>query len=213
MFENSQNNLEFLISILSGFGISGIIAVVLRIIGYFIHENRIDENMSNDELSNSYEEGFDKIIIDQTNVRIQEELSNLSADELKASVIVGVVPAIFGLLAAIAHPVFTQIIADPNWYDLLLVIPFTILLISFMSALKVIFPRTRFDLWEPRDSNNEYASLSLATLNQKLKKERISDFESIRDSRDKDATHLKVGYILLILGSLSLLAITTLISS
>ena len=50
------------------------------------------------------------MIIDQTNLRIQEELSNLSADELKASIIVGVVPAIFGLLAAVASTIFAKIL-------------------------------------------------------------------------------------------------------
>jgi len=178
-------------------------------------QTRMGEKHSHDKpaIVNSNDENFNKMIIDQTNLRIQEELSNLSADELKASVIVGVVPAIFGLLAAVASTIFAKIFQNFTIYNMAIFLPFGLLIISFFLALKVIFPRTRFDLWEPRDSNNEYSALKIEDATKKLKEERIEDFESIRDSRDKDATNLKYGYVLLIFGSLSLLVITTLLSS
>lgn len=86
------------------------------------------------------------------------------------------------------------------------------LIISYILAFTVIFPRTRFDLWEPRESNEEYAKLSMKDLTKKLKEERIDDFESIRDSRGKDAKKLTCGYVLLIIGSLTLLLSTTWLS-
>jgi len=164
-------------------------------------------------LKNSDDVEFNKLIIKQTNVSIQEELSHLSAGELKASVIVAVVPVIFGLLSVIAPTTFAKIFQNFDWYDLILLIPFILLILAFVFALQVIFPRTKFDLWDPRDSNDEYIDLKEeGAIIKKLKEERIDDFESIRDSRDKDVTYLRIGYALLIVGSLTLLLSTTLLS-
>lgn len=169
-----------------------------------------DENLA---LSESSEPEFDDVIINQTNIRIQEELNNLSADELKASVIVAIVPAIFGILSALTLDTFVSIFKNPNWYDVFLLIPFGLLIFAFVLAAKVIFPRTRFELWDPRDSNNEYSILKIADVKKTLKKERIEDFESIKGSRDKDAKNLKIGYVFLILGAVLMLIFLTFLSS
>lgn len=164
-------------------------------------------------IANSDEGGFDDLIINQTNIRIQEELSNLSADELKASIIVGVIPTIFGLLAVFRFETYSHIFSIMSFNSIILLVPLGILVTSFFFGLRVLLPRGRFDLWIPRDSNNEYSKLTISQTKKKLKEERIEDFEDIEKSRKTDAVFLVVGYLLLFVGSVGIFIAFTVLTN
>lgn len=153
---------------------------------------------------------MDDFIIEQTKERLTQELDNLSADEMKANVVVGV-SVIFAILGVSQY---LQIYEDINsalvGYTLIL---FTITLItllsSFFHALKVLYPRKkRFDLWNPRESNNDYSiravNATMSQIKKEYKEEIIKNYETILDAREKDAEHLKWGYIFLIIGTISI---------
>lgn len=144
----------------------------------------------------------DDIVIHHTEERIRQELDNLSASELKASIIVGVVPTIFGLLVSFRLDFFTNAIKNPSIESTLpIFIILGFLVAAFVFALKVIIPRERLWLWKPRESNNHYSNMNDISVKKELKEELIQNFEIIAASRQKDARHIIVGYFCLIIGS------------
>ncbi len=153
---------------------------------------------------------MDDFIIEQTKERLTQELNNLSADEMKANVVVGV-SVIFAILGVSQY---LQIYEDINsalvgYTVILFTITLITLLFSFFHALKVLYPRKkRFDLWNPRESNNDYSiravNATMSQVKKDYKEEIIKNYETILDAREKDAGHLKWGYIFLIIGSISI---------
>jgi len=150
-----------------------------------------------------------KIITRHTVVRINQELSNVSADELKANALAAIA-VIFAILSVSQNWIYLE--ENRHWFIFL---PFFtalgLLVISFIFAIIVLRPRKRFDLWLPRDSNNFYAEKNLTTTTRLIKEELITSFEGIERSRDKDRKFIKYGYILLVFGSIGIL-MTMLIS-
>jgi len=65
-------------------------------------------------------EEHDNVIIDLTKDRIQQELSNISSDELKASFLVGISATLLGILFAIGS--FNELIKASNfaWIPIIL---------------------------------------------------------------------------------------------
>lgn len=145
-----------------------------------------------------------EMIITQTNERISQEMSNLSADELKANVLAGLAP-FFALLAV-----------SQNWkfFDsglLHVVIPFLVTIIvlisSFLMALYILKPKTKFSLWDPEASASIFYEMTADAAKEKLKEQLIFVMKSIEGSRAANSKLLKIGYILLIFGSVGSLTI------
>jgi hypothetical protein len=147
---------------------------------------------------------IDEIIITQTNERISQELSNVSADELKANVLAGIAP-FFALLAVSQNWQFFKL---ELWY---IALPFmatiTVLVTSFLIALYIIKPKSRFLLWDPQSSIDEYSKMSEPDAKRKLRDELLTAYRSIEESREKNSKSLKLGYILLMCGSIGALII------
>jgi hypothetical protein len=145
-----------------------------------------------------------EIIITQTNERISQEMSNLSADELKANVLAGIAP-FFALLAVSQN---WQFFDSDLWH---IAIPFLITIIvlvsSFLIALYILKPKSTFSLWDPVSSATEYSKLTADAAREKLKEELMVIIQSMEESRTKNSKLLKAGYILLIFGSIGALAI------
>ena len=150
-----------------------------------------------------------KIITRHTVERINQELSNVSADELKANALAAIA-VIFAILSVSQNWIYLE--ENRHWFIFL---PFFtalgLLVISFIFAIFVLRPRKRFELWLPRDSNNYYAEKNLTTTRRMIKEELIISFEGVVISRDKDRKFIKFGYIFLLFGSIGIL-MTMLIS-
>lgn len=147
---------------------------------------------------------INEIIITQTNERISQELSNLSADELKANVLAGIAP-FFALLAVSQN---WQFFNPDSWY---IAVPFLItvitLVIAFLLALFILRPKAAFDLWDPVSSNEEYSKMITIEAKETLKHDLIEAYNSIEKSREKLSKLIKLGYSLLIGGSVGSLVI------
>lgn len=168
-----------------------------------LYHNAHDKTNENNEIEDSEIEGFDDIIIHQTNERISQEFSNISSLETKAGILIGFIAAMLTII--LSNPVtnmFREHI-NKNFYGL---IPaaFGILFFSvaFVIPLLVIMPRRKLALIDPRTINNELRKFELPEIKRQLRHNLIKTFEILENERNKEISAVKSSFIFLGLGSL-----------
>lgn len=173
----------------------------------------MQDNSSSDKLKSSELAEYDNIIIDLTKDRISQELDNINSDDTKASIIIGVVSAIFGLLSISEYiQYFQKIFSESSSVIVSILLPILFLVISFGLSLKVIMPRDRLQLVDPRSTNNDYANLTSSELQKTLKNELIENFEFIERARKYDPVCIFLSFCFLITGTIGILIILIMIS-
>jgi hypothetical protein len=184
------------------------IGIVLGIIyGKYTLVKRYDlQPTISSNISDNSEEVND-FIIRETKERINQELQNMSADELKSNVVAATSVVFAILLISEFLRIYSTIDVEILWLPLILVsVTIVILFISFLNGIKVLFPRSdRFNLWLPRSTNESYAERKIQNqreIQKEFKEELIHNFESIELARKIDGYFLTWGYALLIGGSL-----------
>ncbi len=160
--------------------------------------------MENTEKNKNSDSEKDDLVIRLTQDRIQQELSNLSADELKANVLAGI-SVIFAILAVSEMLNFFK--NEPEWYFILpYFVGLTLVVAAFVYGIVVLRPKDdRFELWLPKESDEEYKEKTVTEVKKSIKDDLISNFETIVNSRDRDAIYIKSGYKFLLFGSLAML--------
>lgn len=146
-----------------------------------------DKPLPNDTKS----ELHDDEIIDITNDRIQQELTNISADELKSSFLIGISATLLGILFTIGS--FNDLIKENilNWA------PIALLMLNCIIQIAILFPRDRLMLMIPRILNDDYGNKELSELKKEIKNSLIKNFEYIANSRRYDGNVIRLGFGLL----------------
>ena len=140
----------------------------------------------------------DGVFIDLTKERIEQEISNISADETKSSIIIGVIAAIFGIIFTVERYLSLLLSNVYVW------IPIIFLLIAFSCSILVLIPRTRLWLIKPRETNNDYATQEIDELKKTIKKELIENFEKIEKARKYSPWLIMAGFAALIIGTIGI---------
>jgi len=153
---------------------------------------------------------IDDLFIKLTQERTTQELNNLSADEMKVNVLVGV-SVIFAVIAISGNLDFI----NAN-LDCFLLIPFfggwATIIFSFILGMIILKPRKyRFTLWDPEKSKNYYDQMSIQDARKKIKAELIEFYKTIKESRLSDSKFIKFGFYLLFGGSIVILITSLLI--
>lgn len=148
----------------------------------------------------------DDLLIQIINERIQQEFSNLSADELKSNVLAAT-SVLFAVLAISSN--LKIFLLDYN-FTILYIGYFgslAILITSFILAIYVIQPKKdKWDLWDPESSVKAYYAMDdLTEIKRLIRNELVVIFDDIQTSREKYGGHLRLGYSLLVIGSIIML--------
>ena len=148
-------------------------------------------------------EEHDDVIIDLTKDRIQQELSNISADELKSSFLVGISATLLGILFAIGS--FNELIIANrlSWT------PIVILAFNCFLQLGILFPRSRLRLVKPRETNDEFGNKELPELKKAIKDTLIENYEYIAKERKYDGHIIRIGFVALMASIVSFIALAT----
>lgn len=147
----------------------------------------------------------DDLLIQIINERTQQEFSNLSADELKANVLAAT-SVIFAVLAISTNLKIFSLNHNFAWLYFSYFGSLIILLASFILAMYVIKPKkNRWKLWSPEKSVRVYHTMDNPEVKREIRNELVDIFNGIKTAREKYGRHLRVGYSLLIIGSIIML--------
>lgn len=148
-------------------------------------------------------EEHDDAMIDLTKDRIQQELSNISSDELKSSFLVGISATLLGILFAIGP--FNDLIKTNN----LAWIPIILLVLNCLIQIGILFPRSRMKLMLPRQTNDDFGNKDLPELKKAIKDRLIENYEYIAKERKYDGNIIRIGFILLMASVVIFIAFVT----
>lgn len=148
-------------------------------------------------------EEHDDVMIDLTKDRIQQELSNISSDELKSSFLVGISATLLGILFAIGP--FNELINTNS----LAWIPIILLAVNCLIQIAILFPRLRMKLMLPRETNDDFGNNELPELKKAIKNKLIENFEFIAKERKYDGNVIRIGFILLMTSIVIFIAFVT----
>ncbi len=171
------------------------------------HPEHDDEKSDNKEIKDSQIDGFDDIIIKQTNERLGQEFSNLASVETKASVLIVATAAILSMIftGSLLTTINTHI--EHNYYGLIpAAFASAFFALAFVIPLIVLFPRTKLELLDPRTINNELCEKDdLEEVKRQIKNNLITSFEEIEKIRNKENLAIKLSFLFLGIGSLCLI--------
>jgi hypothetical protein len=171
------------------------------------HQEHDGKKLDDKEIKDSQIDGFDDVIIKQTNERLNQEFSNLSSLETKAGILIAAIAAI--LTITFTGLGITQIVTlvKQNFYGFIpVIVSVAFFALSFVIPLVIIIPRTKLELLDPRTINNElYQENNLDEVKKQIKHNLITSFEEIEKIRNKETFAIKCSFIFLGLGSLCLI--------
>jgi len=160
--------------------------------------------MNSNQSDKENPEEIDDFIINNTKERIDQELQNVAADELKANILAGTSIILLILSFTEYFQGITKHAMSNSDILLTLILSLIALALAFVCGIFIIFPRNRLQLWKPRESNDEYAAKNITefskTEKREFKEEIIKNFEVIESSRGKDGIFLRFGYATLSFG-------------
>ena len=168
-----------------------------------IHEAHDSEN---DGIFDSDKNGFDDIIINQTNARIVQEFENFSSLETKSGIIIAATSAIFVLILS---PTIFQNILQQIHENIGLLITFAFGISGFAAAfalsIVIVWPRKKLSLLDPRKMNNEFAGFELSEVKRQIRHNLILGFEELQRERKKDTSTIGISFIMMGVGSIGII--------
>lgn len=149
---------------------------------------------------------FNEMSISLFSQRISDELSNISAYETKASIVIASSLAVLGIL--FTNQNFSSMSIISEFYTKLIkagiVVPFVL---SFFFGLYIVMPRERLSLVIPRNFNNNYGLKKKSKYLEDLKHSLIKNVEFMEDSRITETVCLKISYVLQSIGFVMLVMV------
>lgn len=148
---------------------------------------------------------FSETVLGIFQQRVSYEFEAVASAETKASILIATCVAILGILFVTNNVLDLTKIGNEFYKHLILIATIFPFVISFFLGIIVVFPRTRFSLIEPRKFNDNYGNEDIDEVKQQLRRSMILNYENINKHRMKDVLCLKLGYITLTIGVMSVI--------
>lgn len=159
-----------------------------------------------DGIKDSENPDFDDIMIEHTQERISQELSNFSSIDTKAGIILAANAVIFTLiLSPLMAPEYALALAKSSYSGYFLLMGIFTFAASFALAISVVIPRKKLDLLDPRTMNNSFIKLETKEIKRQIKHNLIQSFEDLAKERRGDNFIMMSSFGFMGIGALGLI--------